>query len=364
MLQYRTEEYRIYPDKQQAYAICMKLDAADTAFDELAAFVNRLSAQTKDAAVVNAAIERFAPTVWMDNVELQSVKRQVYKLSQKLLSGAIQIILPRNRNRSVRILDVCVLRTPVEQVMINGVGPVRLVLHRVLPNNAHVFRVSLKSDCCGERLFLQYSYYFESADVVLRPVNPAQVLGIDYKQDGLYVDSNGNSAEYPGFRQQGREKLIRYKSNTIRFKKGSRRWQKHQSRLVKYERHIQHQRADWQSKKAEELAANWDAVCQETLDFRAMIQGDPRLATKIYDNDMPSFSRRLTKKLEQQGKRLIHVSKYYASSQICSYCGSFFGPRPLGEKVFTCPFCGLVIDRDVNAARNIKKEGLRLMQTA
>jgi len=364
MKEYRTEEYRLYPDKAQADAICKKLDLADDAFDEIATAANTLAADGNERHTIEVALEGCPLTVPLNYVEAGAVRNAVMKLVPKLASGEIPKILPRNRYRSVKTLEVKASWTPAAQVWIYGVGSVRLAFHRPLPHNARVFRVTLKSDCCGERFYLMYSYYYEYADVAPHPINPDMVLGIDYKQDGLYVDSDGNSAGYPGFRQQGKEKLKRYRENTKRFKKGSRRWKKHQSRLAKYERHIENQRSDWQYKKAEELANSCDAVCQETLNFKSMIQSNPKLASKIYDNDLPSFSRRLTQKMAQQGKQVVQISQYFPSSQLCSYCGNRFGFRPAFDGTFTCPHCGREIDRDVNAARNIKEEGLRIMLAA
>ena len=364
MKEYRTEEYRLYPDKAQKEAICKKLNLADDAFDEIATVTNKLKGEGTDRPGIETAVKNCPLTVPLDIVEARAVRSAVLKLIPKLVSGEIKAILPRNRFRNTKTLEVMASLSPAAQVMLNGVGSVRLAFHRPLPENARVFRVILKSDCCGERFYLMYSYYFEYAGVAPHPINPDQVIGIDYKQDGLYVDSDGNSGGYPGFRQKARDKLLRYRENVKQFKPGSRRWRKHQSRLVKFERHIENQRDDWQYKKAEELAKSCDAVCRETLDFKSMIRADPRLAPKIYDNDLPTFSRRLTQKMEQQGKRVIQISRYFPSSQICSYCGNNFGPHALDEHSFRCPYCGAWIDRDVNAARNIKEEGLRLMQAA
>lgn len=364
MKEYRTEEYRFYPDKAQKDAIGRKIDLADDAFDELAPVANILASDGSDRTRIEAAINGYRFAALLDDVEARAVRNTVKKLIPKLVSGEIPAIFPRNRYRNTKTLEVMAALTPAAQVMIDGVGVVRLAFHRPLPDNARVFRVTLKSDCCGERFYLMYSYYFEHAGVAPHPINPDQVIGIDYKQDGLYVDSDGNSGGYPGFRQKARDKLFRYRENVKQFKPGSRRWRKHQSRLVKYERHIENQRDDWQYKKAEELANSCDAVCRETLDFKSMIEANPRLAPKIYDNDLPSFSRRLTQKMEQQGKRVIQISRYFPSSQICSYCGNNFGPHALNENGFHCPYCGTWIDRDLNAARNIREEGLRLMQSA
>lgn len=364
MKNYRTEKIRLYPDKEQKVAICNKFDQADDAFDELSKLANMLVEGGNSSDLIESALDNCTLATALDNVEIQAVRSSVKKLIPRLVSGEIHSIFPRNRYRNVKTLEVMASPEQTKYISINNVGEVFIASYRSLPQDAYVFRTYLKSDCCGERFYLEYCYYYESADVAPHPINPDFVLGIDYKQDGLYVDSDGNSGGYPGFRQIGRDKLIRYNKNVKRFKKGSHRWIKHKGRLLKFMRHIENQRSDWQYKKADELANNCDAVCQETLDFRSMIRANPKLATKIYDNDLPSFSRKLTQKMKQYGKSVVHIPQYFPSSQICSYCGSVFGSRSLDDKYFNCPFCGETIDRDVNAARNIKEEGLRLMLAA
>lgn len=364
MNNYRTEKYRIYPDKLQKDAICKMLDRADDAFDELANAINALMESDPGINAIEDTVRDFSFTVKLNNLEACTVKNTIKKLIPKLIAGEIKSILPRNRYRGIRTLEVTASLKPASIVSIESIGEVPLAFYRPLPDDACVFRVILESDCCGERFYLLYNYCYESADVAPHPVNPDLVLGIDYKQNGLYVDSDGNSAGYPGFRRIVHDKIRRYYENITRFKKGSRRWRKHESRLLKLERRIENQRSDWQHKKAEELAKSFDAVCQETLDFKSMILANPGLAAKIYDNDPSSFSRILTQKMGRYGKSVVRIPQFFPSSQICSFCGNVFGRRPLEERVFACPFCGKTIERDVNAARNIKEEGLRLIQAA
>ena len=72
------------------------------------------------------------------------------------------------------------------------------------------------------------------------------------------------------------------------------------------------------------------------------------------------FTRFLTYKLEEQGKQLIKIDKYYPSSKKCSHCGHVKEALSLSERVYKCEHCGAVIDRDYNAAINIKNEGMRI----
>lgn len=193
------------------------------------------------------------------------------------------------------------------------------------------------------------------------PIHYSKVVGLDYAQDGLYVDSSGHCAGYPAFRHQAQDKLNRCHRAVNRFKTGSRRWRKFRQRAAKMERHVVNQRKDWQYKQAHALAQQYDAVCVETLDLAGMMQNEPALSGKLCDNAPAAFYKRLEQVLNAQGKRLIRVDRYYPSSQICSACGRRVGKFPM-DSAFTCPYCGLRLDRNHNAARNIREEGLRLLE--
>lgn len=88
------------------------------------------------------------------------------------------------------------------------------------------------------------------------------------------------------------------------------------------------------------------------------------LGLKIYDNYWGGFKSKLNQNLQKKGKPLIQISQYYPSSQICSVCGYTIGKQPLSQRTIRCPYCGAVIDRDYNAACNIRNEGIRLLSAA
>ena len=135
-------------------------------------------------------------------------------------------------------------------------------------------------------------------------------------------------------------------------------------RAEKLEKHIYNQRKDWQFKKASELANENSAVCIETLNFGDMVKENAALSSKIYDNQWGGFKNKLKSKLDEQGNPLIQTSQYYPSSQGCSCCGWNMGKQPLNVRTIVCPNCGNIMDRDMNAALNIRDEGLRLLDDA
>lgn len=111
-------------------------------------------------------------------------------------------------------------------------------------------------------------------------------------------------------------------------------------------------------------AAVSDCVCVEDLDMRGMSRS-LKLGKSTMDNGFGMFRALLGYKLEDRGKRLVTVGRLFPSSQLCHECGyRFSGTKDLSVREWTCPLCGRTHDRDVNAARNIRDEGMRLALSA
>ena len=106
------------------------------------------------------------------------------------------------------------------------------------------------------------------------------------------------------------------------------------------------------------LAESFDAVCVEDLNLKGMA-GGLHLGKGVHDNGYGLFLSMLEYKLEERGKYLIKVDRYFASSKICSICGKKKEELSLSDRIYYCE-CGNRMDRDVNAAVNIMNEGKRI----
>ena len=187
-----------------------------------------------------------------------------------------------------------------------------------------------------------------------------RILGIDYAMQGLAVFSDGTRADYPGYYRKGQEKLGREQRKLSHCKKGSRNYEKQRRRVAKCHRKIRNQRNDYQHKLSREIAERYDAVAMEDIDMKAMSRG-LHFGKSVMDNGFGAFRDKLAYKLEMKGKRLIKVDRFYPSSKRCSCCGQVKKELGLGERIYTCS-CGMRMDRDINAAINIREEGRRLLE--
>ena len=160
------------------------------------------------------------------------------------------------------------------------------------------------------------------------------------------------------FYRNAEKKLAREQRKLSRCEKGSRNYQKQKKKVALYHEKIKNQRKDFQHKLSHSLAEDYDAVCVEDLNLKGMA-GGLHFGKGIQDNRYGQFLSMLGYKLEERGKYLIKVDRYFASSKICSVCGHKKKELALSERIYLCE-CGNRMDRDVNAAVNILKEGKRI----
>ena len=108
------------------------------------------------------------------------------------------------------------------------------------------------------------------------------------------------------------------------------------------------------------MAENYDAVIVEDLDLRNLAQC-LSLGKNLHDNGFGMFRTFLQYKLEDRGKQLIKIDKWFASSKTCSSCGTKHEELKLKDRIFECKKCKLTINRDYNASLNIRNEGLKIL---
>ena len=211
--------------------------------------------------------------------------------------------------------------------------PVKIKLHRIIPEGWKLKSVTVSREPSGKYFA---SLLFDCENQTAEKRQAEKFLGIDFAMHGMCVFSTGERAGYPMFYRNAEKKLAR-----------------EQRKLS-----IKNQRKDFQHKLSHSLAEDYDAVCVEDLNLKG-IAGGLHFGKGIQDNGYGQFLSMLGYKLEERGKYMIKVDRYFASSKICSVCGHKKKELALSERIYLCE-CGNRMDRDVNAAVNILKEGKKI----
>ena len=246
------------------------------------------------------------------------------------------------------------VRCQGQEIKLPGIGSVRMRESLRLSGGLH--KVSIKRE--AGRWFACLTVKLQKPERSDR--RPGTVsIGVDVGIRNMVVCSDGTVYEqYPSRKTARRvkhqeRKIRRYKKQLARQALGSARRERTVLKLQKARYRIKCARDDAQHKAATEVVGRADAVGIEELDVRAMQKGDEqRSPGQISGAAMSAMLYKLTYRCEAAGIRLVKAGRYFASSQLCSVCGR--GQKMnMGKKEYRCP-CGSVLDRDVNAAVNLK----------
>ena len=235
-----------------------------------------------------------------------------------------------------------------------------------IPDNWKIkhYTISRKAN----KYYCSFCFEYEDNDPLLKPLNEKQLpndevchLGLDYKSNGLYMDSNGNLANYPRFFRKAQKRLKQLQQKYSRQQKGDKNKQKTLLKIQQFHDHISNQRKDFLHKLSTAITKQYDVICVEDIDMRAISQM-LKLGKSTMDNGFGMFRLMLEYKcLREPFKALIKIPRFFPSSKTCSFCGYKNDDLTLADRTYNCPCCGNIIDRDLNAAINLRHYGFQLV---
>ncbi len=256
-------------------------------------------------------------------------------------------------NNNIKLYD--------KSITLPKLGKVRIKVHRKINQDEKIKSVVVSRVSNKYYVSLVVTYEAQEINYIRKDL----VIGLDYSMDKLFISSEEdyqtNKESLHNYKKY-EEKLAKAQRRLSKCMKQSKRYLKQKAKINKIHEKIKNKRKDYLHKESRKIANLYDVVVIESLDMKQMSASKLKLGKGIFDNGWGMFTNYLKYKLEDQGKRLIKIDKYYPSSKLCSNCNHIHTELKLSEREWICPECGTKHNRDYNAAINIKKEGLRLLK--
>jgi len=249
------------------------------------------------------------------------------------------------------------IRIEDKHIKLPKLGFVKIKQHRYISKDYKLKSATISQSASGN-YYVSVLFEYET-DIQLKPIK--SIIGLDFSMSELYISSEGNKPEYPRFYRRSLQKLAGMQRALSKMKKYSNNYYKQKRKIAKHHEHIANQRKDFLHKQSRQIANVYDCAAIENLNMKAMSQA-LNFGKSVHDNGWGMFAAFLEYKLTEQGKRLVKIDKWFPSSKLCSVCRVVKKELTLADRTYICD-CGNILDRDVNAATNIKNEALRLLAT-
>lgn len=260
-----------------------------------------------------------------------------------------------NRQTYTSSNNTSTIRIEDGKIRLPKAGLIRASLHREIPQANKIKTCTITRTPSGKYFASIMTQYEQTIPLI--NLDKSKAIGLDYSSGSFFVDNQGKVADYPKFFRKSESRLAREQRRLSKMKYGSNNYKKQRIRLDKMYEKVAFKRNDWTHKLSKELADTWDYVCVEDINLVGLSQM-LRLGKSTMDNGFGMFRTSLKYKLEDKGKKLVTISKWFPSTKMCHICGVKRDLR-LSERSWVCE-CGTVHSRDINAAINIRDEGLRV----
>lgn len=379
--QYLTYTYRIYPNKEQKQLIdltfCMCREMYNTIlkmkanlYKAFAKYVEECNKMGIEISNKNFAKKHHLLSISklkennenykkVDSLALTSEEKNIMQAFEKFYSGACKFPKAKRRNDKNSYTTYYVnnnIRIEGKKIRLPKVKFVKAKIHRDLPVGSKIKKAVVKEDKCGK--------YYVALIIEVDKKNIKEnehkmdIVGLDFKVSNVFVTNEGKKPFFPKPYVSMLGKIKKQERKIARRRKFSKGYDKMIVKLRKIHLKIANIRKDYLHKLSDWIKKMYQNVVMEDISMQEMAI-ELGNGTNIYDTSYERFREMLKYKIEGN---IIKVDMWFPSSKMCSQCGNIKKELKLGDSVYQCDMCGLTIDRDWNAAINIKEEGMRIIK--
>jgi putative transposase len=305
------------------------------------------------------ALKQQPETAWLQDVDAQAMQQVLADLQRAYLNFfKKRARFPRFKSRK---RDKARFRIPQRVKVADGrvyvpkVGSVAIRQSRQVDGETK--SATFKRDATGKWAVTLVTEFL-MPDTSVPPADPFNVVGIDLGLKEFAVLSDGERVPVPQFFRKAERKLRRAQRVFSRRKKGSARSLRARQKVALVHQKTANRRSDFLHNLTSGLVCEYEGICIEDLNVKGLAK--TKLAKSVLDASFGEFRRQLEYKTVWNRRHLAVIDRWYPSSKTCHACGAINSALTLADRSWTC-ICGAHLDRDLNAALNIRTEGLKML---
>ncbi len=356
-------KYRIYPNKTQTILLAKTFGCVRYFWNKQVETFNSYNKETNSKPKYLTSTQIRHENLWMlevsaaaiqqKEIDFKEFKNQKFNKKRKKQIGFPKF-KKKNNNQSYRLPNKK-FEIRKNKIWLEKIGLVKIIIDKDIPENSKYISITISNNCSNQ--------YFVSilVDHEIKHLNKSyKEIGIDVGLKEFLVQSDNIIVGNPKYFSNNQTKLKKIQQRFSKKQKGSKKRNKSRIKISRLHQKISNQRDWFLHNESIRIVRDYDIIYIEDLNISGLVKNH-KLAKSISDVSWSKFFDILKYKSSWYGKQVIKIGRFEPTSKICSYCGWIDDNQTLNDRIFNCPICGLEIDRDLNAAINIRNIGIKAL---
>jgi putative transposase len=359
---YKAFKYRIYPDVAQARALADHFGHCRYIFNfaleqKISSYKQEGKALTKkEISAMLPKLKKAEETKWLSEVNSQSLQASIDNLEKafgnffKNKSFGFPKFKNKHEKQTFAVPQHFSLDFENGLLMLPKMKRgLKATFHRPIDGEAKSLTIS---KTITNKYFASVLVFMGQSPQTL-PIDESQAIGIDVGVKTYAVLSNGLTFDNPKNFKKFENQIAGLQRSLSRKTKGSAKRFKVKQRIALAYEHLTNVRADFTHKLSNQIVSSYDTICLEDLNIKGLMELGDSPSKEMADASWNMFMNQIKYKAEASGKNVLLAGRFDPTSKRCP-CGFIYRDLKLKDREWTCPQCGTLNDRDLNASRNIK----------